>query len=153
MPKRSFLINDFSGGVDQDKDPSKLEDNQLHKIGTATMIKGGSVQFTSMQNPSYDATTGTPFEATDTTIYNVGSNSWITDYMAILENTVYRGTGLYKWGEDILHSNSVDLTHPGTGFNLGGLGAASEHSAGTGEGFNVNVFNSYEDVDYVWLGK
>ena len=62
------------------------------------MIKGGSVQFTSMQNPNYTATTGTPFSATDTTIYNIGDNSWITDYMAILGNTVYRGTGLYKWG-------------------------------------------------------
>ena len=153
MPKRSFLINDFSGGLDQDKDPSKLEDNQLHAIGAGTMIKGGSVQFASMANATYTATTGEPFNATDTNIYSIGGNSWITDYMAILGNTVYRGTGLYKWGEDILHSNAVDLTHSGTGFNLGGLGATSEHSAGTGTGFNVNVFSSYEDVEYVWLGK
>jgi len=138
MPKKSLVLNGFSGGLNLDSDASDLTSSGRDKdeLSSSTNVLNdykGKTNSLIPTNIDYDATI-----TKDSTADNA------KDEVLIYGGEYYQETGLYKHGNQVVYNGSVTVNKPGAGT----LGETGE-SAGI---INLSATASTEGDIIVFMG-
>ena len=137
MPKKSLVLNGFSGGLNLDSDASDLTSSGRDKdeLSSSTNVLNDYKGKTNSLIPTTEAGSG---------ISANGSNDTSADEVLIYDSVYYQQEGLYKHGNNVVYSGSTEITKP----TAGALGQAGEHSGV----INLSATASTQDDIIVFMG-